>query len=59
MIAAGAIMVVAALVAAYAVGEHQRAARLAAEVERLHEVERALADSLAALRARPVTAPPR
>jgi hypothetical protein len=59
ILAAGAIMLVTALVAAYAVGEHQRAARLAREVERLHEVERVLADSLAAVRARPATAPPR
>jgi hypothetical protein len=59
VIAAGAIMVLTAVVAAYAVGEHQRGERLAGEVTRLHEVERVLADSLAAQRARPATAPPR
>ena len=66
LIAAAALIVVTAAVASYAVQARQRADRLAAEVERLHEVERLLADSLAAARARleapgaapPATAPP-
>jgi hypothetical protein len=60
-IAGLAIIVLAAALAWYAVGERQRADRSAAEVARLHEVELALRDSLArldsALRTRPATAP--
>ncbi len=59
ILAAAALMAVTAAVAAYAIGEHQRAERLAAEVARLHEVERTLADSLGTQRARGATVPPR
>ncbi len=66
MIAAGAIIAVAAALAYYAVGARLEGARLRAEVARLHEVENALRDSLAAQQARfvapaappPPTAPP-
>ena len=52
VIAAGAIIAVAAALAYYAVGARQEGVRLRDEVARLHEVENALRDSLAAQQAR-------
>ena len=52
LIAGLAIVALAGALAWYATAARQRAERLAAEVVRLHEVERVLRDSLALERAR-------